>query len=224
MGVLDTDRAKIPRAYVPRTFATSFLMPEVEHPTTQADGCRPCLKDDTTATKMHIPFLLAALSLLCAAWGEQPSAPSPVSSPLRELPWGQLNFLHTTDTHGWIAGHLREPSYSADWGDYVSFSQNLKKKAEQEGKDLLLIDTGDRIEGSGLYDASHPKGNFSREIFAQQDIDVICIGNHESAPRCSQAPIHSDCIAGCTESHPLRTNCSKSLLGLPTTTFPPMSM
>ena len=38
----------------------------------------------------------------------QPSAASPVSAPLRELPWGQINFLHTTDTHGWHAGHLQE--------------------------------------------------------------------------------------------------------------------
>jgi len=42
--------------------------------------------------------LLLALSYI--AQGEQPSAPSPISAPLRELPWGQLNFLHTTDTHG----------------------------------------------------------------------------------------------------------------------------
>lgn len=38
----------------------------------------------------------------------QPEAPSPIAAPLRELPWGQLNFLHTTDTHGWHAGHLQE--------------------------------------------------------------------------------------------------------------------
>ena len=38
----------------------------------------------------------------------QPSAPDPISAPLRDLKWGQLNFLHTTDTHGWLAGHLQE--------------------------------------------------------------------------------------------------------------------
>lgn len=45
--------------------------------------------------------------------------------------------------------------------------------------DLLLIDTGDRIEGNGLYDASHPKGKYTLDIFAEQSIDVICSGNHE---------------------------------------------
>lgn len=39
---------------------------------------------------------------------EQPSAAKPVAAPMRDLPWGQLNFLQTTDTHGWHAGHLQE--------------------------------------------------------------------------------------------------------------------
>ena len=50
--------------------------------------------------------LLLALPLTAQA--AQPSAPSPIAAPLRDLPWGQLNFLHTTDSHGWHAGHLQE--------------------------------------------------------------------------------------------------------------------
>ena len=42
-----------------------------------------------------------------------------------------------------------------------------------------MIDTGDRIEGNGLYDASTPKGKYTADIFKQQDIDIICSGNHE---------------------------------------------
>ena len=59
---------------------------------------------------MIIRFLYGALALtfLNAAFAAQPSAAPPVSAPLRDLPWGQLNFLHTTDTHGWHAGHLQE--------------------------------------------------------------------------------------------------------------------
>lgn len=30
-----------------------------------------------------------------------------------------------------------------------------------------------------MYDASDPKGEYTQEIFKEQDIDVICIGNHE---------------------------------------------
>ena len=55
----------------------------------------------------------------------------------------------------------------------------MREKAEVNGQDLLVIDTGDRIEGNGLYDASDPKGRYTFDIFKQQHIDVICTGNHE---------------------------------------------
>lgn len=48
-----------------------------------------------------------------------------------------------------------------------------------EGTDLLLIDTGDRVDGNGLYDASNPKGKYTFDIVKEQQIDIICIGNHE---------------------------------------------
>jgi hypothetical protein len=83
------------------------------------------------------------------------------------------------DTHGWHGGHLQEPQYSADWGDYISFARHLHKRADEDGSDLLLIDTGDRVEGNGLYDASNPKGKYTFDIFKHQDIDVITSGNHE---------------------------------------------
>ena len=45
--------------------------------------------------------------------------------------------------------------------------------------DLLVVDTGDRVEGNGLYDASSPKGLFYYDIWAEQHVDIICTGNHE---------------------------------------------
>ncbi|POR34166.1 Uncharacterized protein TPAR_05635 [Tolypocladium paradoxum] len=122
-------------------------------------------------------ILGAALALVAHA--AQPGAVQPVAAPMRDLTWGQLNFLHTTDTHGWLGGHLLEPQYSADWGDYISFSQHMRKRADDNGADLLLVDTGDRIEGNGLYDASTPKGRFQYGIYAEQHVDIVCIGNHE---------------------------------------------
>ncbi|KAF2157205.1 hypothetical protein K461DRAFT_309359 [Myriangium duriaei CBS 260.36] len=124
-------------------------------------------------------YSLGLLSLLAAAHAAQPSAPSPIAAPLRKLPWGQVNFLHTTDTHGWHGGHLQEAQYSADWGDYISFAHHLRKRADADGSDLLLVDTGDRVEGNGLYDASDPKGKYTFDIFTQQHIDIITPGNHE---------------------------------------------
>jgi hypothetical protein len=44
---------------------------------------------------------------------------------------------------------------------------------------LLLIDTGDRVEGNAIYDSSKPRGKFTYEIAKEQNIDLICSGNHE---------------------------------------------
>ncbi|KAF2663839.1 hypothetical protein BT63DRAFT_444299 [Microthyrium microscopicum] len=128
---------------------------------------------------MRLPF--SAILALLAGYSKaiQPDAVRAYEAPLRELPWGKVNFLHTTDVHGWLAGHLQEPSFSADWGDYISFAHHLRAKADADGSDLLLVDTGDRIEGNGLYDGSDPKGKYYFDIFKNQDIDLMSIGNHE---------------------------------------------
>jgi hypothetical protein len=72
----------------------------------------------------------------------QPDALNATAGPKNALQWGQVNFVHTTDTHGWLEGHLKEPNYGADWGDFVSFTRAMKQKAQSLGVDLLLVDTG----------------------------------------------------------------------------------
>ena len=74
-------------------------------------------------------------------------------------------------------GH--RPQYSADWGDYISFAERMREKADKDGVDLLLVDCGDRVEGNGLYDASNPKGTYTYDIVKEQHIDVLTTGNHE---------------------------------------------
>lgn len=49
-----------------------------------------------------------SLFVAVLARAAQPGAIEPVAAPMRNLTWGQLNFLHTTDTHGWLGGHLLE--------------------------------------------------------------------------------------------------------------------
>ncbi|KAF6834253.1 ser thr protein phosphatase family [Colletotrichum plurivorum] len=138
-------------------------------------------RSPSPSSTMFRPSALLSAAALCwhAASAAQPGAAPAVAAPMRDLTWGQLNFLHTTDTHGWHGGHLLEPQYSADWGDYVSFAEHMRRKADERGADLLVIDTGDRVEGNGLYDASTPKGLFTYDIFREQTVDVICTGNHE---------------------------------------------
>ena len=41
--------------------------------------------------------------------------PTALTPPPRPLVWGELNIIHTTDTHGWLLGHQKssppEPNY-----------------------------------------------------------------------------------------------------------------
>lgn len=98
---------------------------------------------------------------------------------LRSLHIGSLNFLHTTDTHGWYLGHVNQRQYSSDWGDYISFAINLRNLTESQGGDLLLVDTGDRHDGNGLSDMTKPHGELSDLIFMKADYDLVTVGNHE---------------------------------------------
>ncbi|KAF2265336.1 Metallo-dependent phosphatase [Lojkania enalia] len=109
----------------------------------------------------------------------QPDAQDATTGPRGPLEWGQINFLHTTDTHGWLEGHIKEQNYGADWGDYVSFTKHMKAKARKLRVDLLLVDTGDLHDGAGLSDATEPNGNVSNAIFENIDYDLLSIGNHE---------------------------------------------
>ncbi|KAF3010935.1 hypothetical protein E8E13_010181 [Curvularia kusanoi] len=109
----------------------------------------------------------------------QPEASNATTGPRAPLEWGQINFLHTTDTHGWLEGHIKEQNYGADWGDFVSFTRHMKQKARKLGVDLLLVDTGDLHDGAGLSDATSPNGLVSNPIFENVDYDLLTIGNHE---------------------------------------------
>jgi 2',3'-cyclic-nucleotide 2'-phosphodiesterase (5'-nucleotidase family) len=44
----------------------------------------------------------------------------------------------------------------------------MRTKADEKGVDLLVIDTGDRIEGNGIYDGSDPKGKYTYNIFGRE--------------------------------------------------------
>ena len=72
----------------------------------------------------------------------QPEALNATTGPRAPLAWGQINFLHTTDTHGWLEGHIKEENYGADWGDFVAFTKQMRSLAQKRDVDLLLIDTG----------------------------------------------------------------------------------
>ncbi|KAH9018809.1 Metallo-dependent phosphatase-like protein [Lactarius deliciosus] len=110
----------------------------------------------------------------------------PLTRPSRPLVWGDVNIIHTTDSHGWLLGHQKpsfpEPNFSGDFGDFASFVAHLKKIAIEKDVDMLLVDSGDLHDGTGLSDGFPPGGidaHDSNKFFSQLPYDVLTIGNHE---------------------------------------------
>ena len=60
----------------------------------------------------------------------QPGAVDAATKPSGPLNWGELNFLHTADSHGRLEGHIKERNYGKDWGDFVSFTKHMQDKAD----------------------------------------------------------------------------------------------
>lgn len=110
----------------------------------------------------------------------------PLPPPTRPLQWGDVNIIHTTDSHGWLLGHQKlsapEPNYSGDFGDFASFVSHMKLLALEKDVDLLLVDSGDLHDGTGLSDG-FPAGGVdaheTNQFIAELPYDVMAIGNHE---------------------------------------------
>ncbi|KAI9278393.1 Metallo-dependent phosphatase-like protein [Phascolomyces articulosus] len=130
-------------------------------------------------------FLLSSTTITSGVIGhpltkrEQPNIPETPDLKLNPLEWGDVNFIHTTDTHGWLAGHLMEESYNGDLGDFYSFVVRMKEKAKKLKKDLFIIDTGDTHDGNGLSDVTNPPGKVSQSMLQKIPYDILAIGNHE---------------------------------------------
>jgi len=52
----------------------------------------------------------------------------------------------------------------------------MQVKAHREGRDLLLVDSGDLHDGTGLSDTTDPDGEITDEIFKFLDYDVLSVG------------------------------------------------
>jgi 2',3'-cyclic-nucleotide 2'-phosphodiesterase (5'-nucleotidase family) len=101
---------------------------------------------------------------------------------------------------------LHPQNYSANTGDLHSFLTHLRQTARERGVDLLLIDSGDHHDGSGLVSSSSspssseslaPSGaRFSDHILSFLSYDVLTIGNHELYKYPDTLDVESDVRSG----------------------------
>jgi hypothetical protein len=106
-----------------------------------------------------------------------------VSGSGSSLPWGDINIITTTDIHGWYSLNRRVDGDAtpADLGDLYSLVFWLKEQARQRGVDIIVADTGDYIDGTGLSDITKPpSGELMWPLLLRMgEYDILGLGNHE---------------------------------------------
>lgn len=104
--------------------------------------------------------------------------PRPIGPRSRPIEWRDINILHLTDVHSFVAGNRHE-GVDADYGDLVSFISHMKDRAQERGVELYVVNTGDLVDGTGMSDATPVAGEFLTPILRMVPYDALTIGNHE---------------------------------------------
>ncbi|GAX10205.1 hypothetical protein FisN_3Lh400 [Fistulifera solaris] len=88
------------------------------------------------------------------------------------LPWGDINVIVVTDVHSWVAGQRHLFPQAADYGDVLSFYEQLP----HDEQDLFFVMNGDFMDGTGV--STIPPTHLL-PILEQLPWDVVNMGNHE---------------------------------------------
>jgi 2',3'-cyclic-nucleotide 2'-phosphodiesterase (5'-nucleotidase family) len=92
----------------------------------------------------------------------------------------KVTIIHTTDIHGWVAGHPHNATLDADFGDFSSLLVHMQANAASNDEEFFLFDTGDLIEGTGLSDATDVHGQYIFDIIQNvATYNALTIGNHD---------------------------------------------
>lgn len=86
-----------------------------------------------------------------------------------------LQIIHTNDLHSHLE-HAQDPSV----GGYAAVKATIdrvKKRAEEQGVESLVLDAGDFMEGSPFYMAEQGRATWS--VMNSMGYDAVVIGNHD---------------------------------------------
>lgn len=118
--------------------------------------------------KILVPFIIAAVIILAALlWNVEET---------KKIPEKDVVIIYTNDIHTYIKNRNPEDAKKALNLSYSAVSA-LKADIEAQGKEVILADSGDHIQGTAYGDMD--KGATIIQIMNETGYDIATLGNHE---------------------------------------------
>ncbi len=100
-----------------------------------------------------------------------------ISEETENFPSNDIVILYTNDTHTYINNESKDEEGNVIKGLSFASVKYLKDEIENEGKDVLLVDAGDHVQGTAL--GGMDEGESVVKIMNETGYDVAVPGNHE---------------------------------------------
>ena len=118
--------------------------------------------------KILVPFILAAALVIAALlWNVEEK---------KKIPEKDVVIIYTNDIHTYIKNRDQNDEKKAKNLSYSAISA-LKEDIEAQGKEVILADAGDHIQGTAYGDMD--KGATIIQMMNETGYDIATIGNHE---------------------------------------------
>ena len=118
--------------------------------------------------KILVPFILAAALVIAALlWNVEEK---------KKIPEKDVVIIYTNDIHTYIKNRNPEDAKKAQLLSYSAVSA-LKEDIEAQGKEVIVADAGDHIQGTAYGDMD--KGATIIQMMNETGYDIATIGNHE---------------------------------------------
>ena len=118
--------------------------------------------------KILVPFIIAAALVIAALlWNVEEK---------KKIPEKDVAIIYTNDIHTYIKNRDQNDEKKAKNLSYSAISA-LKEDIEAQGKEVILADAGDHIQGTAYGDMD--KGATIIQMMNETGYDIATIGNHE---------------------------------------------